>query len=213
MLFALTHGRCRPGPGDVLAGRAHFDARLAGGAASLTLWEAARDEAGGLDFTRIGPPVRAGNGAGAALRERALAHAAPLYNTGDCWTFAYVVGRALDRPVSVFLAPGIGRPGEPDHLAVDLGGGLLLDARGVRDAAGIAEGLQPGSAPAGASLDAAAVPALFDRFHAEPGYAFATKLGDGWAESTRILFETFLEEAARAAIVAAEPVTGASPCA
>ncbi len=210
MRFALSHGRLGPRPSGIVTGADAFDRLVASALGERTVrlwsWFPATDDDGPC-HALVGhwrEPGRMGLDRFAkSVREAALAAARFEYLHGDCWHLAHVAARALDRPVAVARAPHHGPA--PDHLAVDLGGGLYLDVRGVLDEAGLLEGLHRESRVVD-PIRAEDVPLLHAALYGGDDEVTPweqSHVASGYGEETAALFAAFLEEDARAAMESA----------
>ncbi len=203
MAFAITHsGRRAPRAGDRVATSAQLDAALAAaGDAAVALWEIVGDPECGFEHVRVsrwaGSRGRDPGWLGREVRERMLAHVADLYLRGDCWVLAHV-GAARHGLAVAMVVHGGCREGEPDHLALDLGGGRFLDANGVSSEGQLLARARRGAHVPEARLDAAGVEALYDRLYGGPcdggpGAGFEDKLANGFGVDTEALFSMCLD--------------------
>lgn len=210
MRFALSHGRLGPRPSGLVTGPDALARLVEEGSRQRTvrLWSWAPGIDGdGPCHALVGhwrDPGRLGaEGLARSVREAALAAARFEYLHGDCWHLAHVAGKALDRPVAVARAPHHGE--HPDHLAVDLGGGLYLDVRGVLDEAGLLAGLHRESRVA-ETMPATDVPLLHAAVYGGDEEVLSweeSHVASGYGAETEALFSAFLEAGAREAMAPA----------
>ena len=198
MAFAITHsGRRAPREGDLVDTAESLSAALAAaGRGAFTLWSvqavsgSARPPRKVLRWAAAhgrDPTLLAGE-----VMDRMMAHVEWGYLNGDCWVLAHVGAARHGLQVAMVVNDWCAE-GEPAHLALDLGGGLYLDAKGVSSEADLLARCPAGSRLVPERLGAGEVGVLYDSLYAEDHGEFSEKLEDGFEEDTVALFATCLD--------------------